>query len=211
MGHRPPAGGATTLGRKARPGDRFRASAGTDLTQLDVPGDVPAGPVPPAPAGQLGGGSNLILSRKGKPGHLLTQKYNRTLRWFPERRVVSMAWFEDGFFAANLHASTGSRAEKDVLRAAEIATGWAGEAPLLLGGDFNVRPRSSGVFDELHERFGVTLPTDPDGIDHLLVRGCHVVEPAEAWPPERRDVPDPESGLSIRLSDHSPVVARIDS
>jgi len=161
--------------------------------------------------GSWEGGSNLILSRKGKPGQLMTQSYNRTLCWLPERRVLSMARFEDGFFAANLHASTGPRAGKDVLRAAEIATGWAGDAPLLLGGDFNLRPRSSGVFAELHERFGFTLPSNPDGIDHLLVRGCHVVEPTEAWAPERRDVPDPESGLSIRLSDHSPVVARIDS
>jgi hypothetical protein len=35
-----------------------------------------------------------------------------------------------------------------------------------------------------------------------------VIDPPKAWPPEARDVVDPETGLKIRLSDHNPVIAR---
>ncbi|MDQ2622814.1 MAG: hypothetical protein M3Y45_07225, partial [Actinomycetota bacterium] len=92
----------------------------------------------------------------------------------------------------------------------EVAVNWADRAPLVFGGDFNVRPRNSPeVFAELHDHYSFTGPADPGSIDHLLLRGGHIEEPAVTWRPERRDVPDPESELSIRLSDHAPVVARI--
>jgi len=110
---------------------------------------------------------------------------------------------------ANLHA-TGDRPELatgDVLRAAEAATAWAGDAPLIFGGDLNLRPAETPtVFDELRERFGLAAPTSPDAIDHLLVRGLEIVEPSHPWPPERRELP--EDGLALRLSDHAPVAAR---
>lgn len=157
------------------------------------------------------GGSNLILVRKERPGSAIAQKENRNLTWAPERRVLSMVRLADGFCVANLHASTGrERGERDVLKAAEIAVHWAGDSPLILGGDFNIRPRKSeAVFTELREYYGFSEPTEPASIDHLLLRGGSVVEPTASWKPERRDVPDPESDLLVRLSDHSPVVSQI--
>jgi hypothetical protein len=35
-----------------------------------------------------------------------------------------------------------------------------------------------------------------------------VVEHPAAWPPDARDVVDPETGLKIRLSDHNPVIGK---
>jgi hypothetical protein len=65
------------------------------------------------------------------------------------------------------------------------------------------------VFERLESEFGFSAPSEPDSIDHLLVRGAGILEPAASWPPERRDVPDPATGLKLRLSDHSPVLSRI--
>ena len=95
------------------------------------------------------------------------------------------------------------------LAAAEYAVARAGDRPLVLGGDFNIRPRKSELFGELVTRFGFSPPTDPGSIDHLLVRNAEIVEQTKAWPPERRDVPDVDSDLMVRLSDHAPVVTSI--
>ncbi|HEX2096021.1 MAG TPA: hypothetical protein VHF50_01470, partial [Solirubrobacterales bacterium] len=109
---------------------------------------------------------------------------------------------------ANLHASANrpDLAAEDVLRAARIADEWAGEAPLLFGGDLNLQPHENGeVFDELRERFGLAPPTAPNAIDHLLARGLEVIERPRRWPAERREVR--RDGLALRLSDHAPVEA----
>ena len=46
--------------------------------------------------------------------------------------------------------------------AAERAVDWAGDMPLLFGGDFNLRPRENpGAFERLRERFGLREPTAP--------------------------------------------------
>jgi len=171
----------------------------------------PIARVRPHLPGSWEGGSNLVLVRKERPGSTIAQKENRTLAWTPERRALSLVRLGDGLSVANLHASTGQvRGERDVLKAAEIAVHWAGESPLVLGGDFNIRPRKSeAVFTELHEYYGFTEPTESGSIDHLLLRGGSVIEPTSSWKPERRDVPDPDSDLMIRLSDHSPVVSQI--
>ena len=167
-------------------------------------------------SGSWEGGSNLILVRGAscglegsRPGTAIEKFGQTTLTWFPERRVMSMVELECGLCVANFHASTGDRAAGDVLKAARLANSRAGDRPLLLGGDFNLRPRSGEVFGQLEAEFGLVGQTSPASIDHLLVRGVEVVEPAEAWPAARRDVPDPDTGLKIRLSDHAPVVTRI--
>ena len=36
-------------------------------------------------------------------------------------------------------------------RAAEAAVAWAADSPLILGGDFNVRPSQTRLFEELAE------------------------------------------------------------
>jgi hypothetical protein len=170
----------------------------------------------PQLVGSWEGGCNLTLVRgsvqgleSSRRGAEMTEFRRSTLAWLPERRVMSMVELGCGLCVVNFHASTGEKAAGDVMRTARMASERAGERPLLVGGDFNVRPRSSDVFDRLEGEFGLTGPTGPGSIDHLLTRGVEVLEPAEAWPAVRRDVPDPATGLMIRLSDHAPVVTRI--
>ena len=98
-------------------------------------------------------------------------------------------------------------ATEDVLRAARAATEFAGAAPLLFGGDLNLRPAEQpAVFERLREDFGLGAPTGPKAIDHLLARGLEVLEAPTAWPPQRRELA--LDGRALRLSDHAPVQAR---
>lgn len=159
--------------------------------------------------GSWEGGSNLILVRKGRPGTEIVDHRKAVLARRPERRVMSFVTTGGGLCVANLHASTGERSGDDVLKAARLAVEWAADRPLVLGGDFNLRPRSSAVFSQLSGEFGFSDPTGSDAIDHLLVRGANLLEPIASWSPERRDVPDQKTGLKVRLSDHSPVCCRI--
>ena len=66
---------------------------------------------------------------------------------------------------ANLHASAGRAlrdgAEREVVRAAERAVEWAGAAPLIFGGDLNLRPRDTAIYETLAGRFGFTNHTLP--------------------------------------------------
>jgi endonuclease/exonuclease/phosphatase family metal-dependent hydrolase len=136
----------------------------------------------------------------------------------PERRTMAFTRIAGGpgtddaavdLCVANLHA-TNDRPElatEDVLRAAEAASEWAGDAPLLFGGDLNLRPAESPqIFAELGERFGLAAPAGPDAIDHLLVRGLEILDSPHPWPPERRELR--HDGRALRLSDHAPVEAR---
>ncbi|MBA3262432.1 MAG: endonuclease/exonuclease/phosphatase family protein [Thermoleophilaceae bacterium] len=155
------------------------------------------------------GGSNQILVRH--PGRVLEHR-RLTLARLPERRRMEWARLELRELracVANLHASAGRPrlAAAEVLRAAGAAVDWSGDDPIVLGGDFNLRPaRDPEPFAELRERFGLGEPTGPRAIDHLLVRGLEVVERPRRLAPEEREVDDP-SALRIRLSDHAPVVA----
>ncbi len=165
--------------------------------------------VRPQLTGSWEGGCNLILVRKGRPGASIESRERARLRLWPERRMVSMVRTHSGICLANLHASTGERAEADVLKAAGLVLEWAGDAPVVLGGDFNLRPASSDLFAELERLYGLTGNTGPKAIDHLLSRGTGVLEAPAAWPDVRRDVPDPVTGLRLRLSDHAPVICRL--
>jgi endonuclease/exonuclease/phosphatase family metal-dependent hydrolase len=150
------------------------------------------------------GGSNLTLVR----GAEIVERRELVLREaVPERRALAFTRASSGLSVANFHASTLDRlAEEEIIGAAEKVLEWVGDAPLIFGGDFNVRPASSGLYDELARRFGLQAPTAADAIDHLLISGLEIVEPAHAWPPERREVRD-GTELAIRLSDHAPVEA----
>jgi endonuclease/exonuclease/phosphatase family metal-dependent hydrolase len=155
------------------------------------------------------GGANVTLVRTdGQLGGIAERRELTIHTGRPERRAMAFTRTESGLCVANLHATNDrpALAAEDVLRAAEAATRWAGDAPLLFGGDLNLRPgEDPGVFAELGERFGLAGPTGPRAIDHLLTRGLEIVEPARQWPPDRREVDG--GGLRLRLSDHTPVEA----
>ncbi|MFN8163906.1 MAG: endonuclease/exonuclease/phosphatase family protein [Solirubrobacterales bacterium] len=156
------------------------------------------------------GGSNLTLVRvPGRLGGIAERRGLAIHEGEPERRAMALTRTASGLCVANLHATNDhpELASADVLLAARAATEWAGPAPLIFGGDLNLRPAENpGVFERLHEEFGLAAPTAPRAIDHLLVRGLEVVEPPTAWPPERRELP--LDGRALRLSDHAPVQAR---
>jgi endonuclease/exonuclease/phosphatase family metal-dependent hydrolase len=169
------------------------------------------------------GGSNLTLVRgslvtrrvheephDGEGDGVIAERRELTIHeGRPERRAMAFTRTASGLCVANLHATNDrpDLATEDVLRAAGAACGWAGEAPLLFGGDLNLRPEETpAAFAELRERFGLTAPTGPHAIDHLLARGLDVVEAPRRWPPERRELR--EDGRALRLSDHAPVEAR---
>jgi endonuclease/exonuclease/phosphatase family metal-dependent hydrolase len=125
-----------------------------------------------------GGGANAILVRTGA----IAERRRLLLRRLPERRVahgvrIGRTWF------VNLHATAHvpAKAEEDVALAARAARVWAGDAPIVFGGDLNLRaPRIDG-FTHVGGR----------DVDHLFVR--HL----EAMGPERL-----ERGT---LSDHVPL------
>jgi endonuclease/exonuclease/phosphatase family metal-dependent hydrolase len=126
----------------------------------------------------------------------------------PERRAMAFTRTASGLCVANLHATNDrpALAAADVLKAAQAATEWAGDLPLLFGGDLNLRPAGDpGVFEELEGRFGLTGNTGPQAIDHLLSRGLNVVAASAPWPPEGRELR--AKGRALRLSDHAPVQA----
>jgi endonuclease/exonuclease/phosphatase family metal-dependent hydrolase len=156
------------------------------------------------------GGSNLTLIRvPGRLGGIAERRELAIHEGEPERRAMAFTRTASGLCIANLHATNDKPklATEDVLKAARAATEWAGEAPLILGGDLNLRPQENpAAFARLREDFGLEGETGPRAIDHLLTRGIEVLEPTVAWPPERRELP--LDGRALRLSDHAPIEAR---
>jgi endonuclease/exonuclease/phosphatase family metal-dependent hydrolase len=162
------------------------------------------------------GGSNLTLVRRRAAA--IVERRELVIRRGPnpERRTmaftrVRLAEPAGGqLCVANLHASAGAPmrtfAEEEALLAAERSVELAGNAPLILGGDLNLRPAETDVYERLAERFRLRGTTARDSLDHLLARGLETLEAPHAWAPERREVR--EGRLAIRLSDHAPVEAR---
>lgn len=161
------------------------------------------------------GGSNLTLIRTTRlPGPVIAERLMHRLTLRPERRAMAFTRLANGLCIGNLHASAERpAAETELPDAARMAARWAGPEPLLLGGDFNLRPALSGfVFEALERDHGLAAATGPKVIDHLLARGVEVMDAPQQWAPERREIPDPTATggrvLPIRLSDHSPVEVR---
>jgi endonuclease/exonuclease/phosphatase family metal-dependent hydrolase len=158
------------------------------------------------------GGSNLMLVRGG-----FEIVERRELELYPgpepERRVMGFTRVRrdgtDRLCVANTHLtarrSRRDLAERELLDAAKAATAWAASDPLILGGDFNVRPSESTVYELLAEHYSLTGITSPRSLDHLLARGLEPEGPRRAWAPDEREV-QTDAG-AIRLSDHAPVEA----
>jgi endonuclease/exonuclease/phosphatase family metal-dependent hydrolase len=157
------------------------------------------------------GGSNATLVRRP---WTIAERRSELLNPLPRRRLLERRRMALAMLACrgaevlvgNLHATASAQpqAEQDVRRAAALAVGAARGRPLLLGGDFNLRPSRSAAFGELDRDHGLAAPTAPDAIDHLLVRGLRVTAPPRRWPVDARELPG-EDGRRLRLSDHAPV------
>jgi endonuclease/exonuclease/phosphatase family metal-dependent hydrolase len=156
------------------------------------------------------GGSNQLLVR---PPWRIDDVLRLELTRRPERRSMLCALVcgprDRALLVANLHASAGlpAAAAREVLAAAETALDLADGAPVVFGGDLNLRPaQMPQPFEQLRERFGLNGPVEPRSLDHLLVRGLEVIEPAHALPAAAREVPGPH-GRVLQLSDHACVTA----
>jgi endonuclease/exonuclease/phosphatase family metal-dependent hydrolase len=129
-----------------------------------------------------GGGANAILVR----GDAIVEHRLRRLCICPERRWVHAVRLHNvGIWVANVHAGGPVR---DAHLAAESALRWAGEAPVILGGDFNIRRLA------LH---GFACAAGHD-VDYVLARGVSATSGVEVL----------EHG---RLSDHAPVAVTVAS
>ena len=170
------------------------------------------------------GGSNLTLLRGAMLGGAdpaIAERRELVIHeGRPERRMMAFTRTSSGLCVANLHATNDRPdiAGPEVLRAAETAIEWAGNAPLLFGGDLNLRPAEQPeVFEQLRDGYGLAPPTGPHAIDHLLARDIELVEPpVPLLHPEVERPADyrgplgvwrREAGRRIRLSDHAPVGA----
>jgi endonuclease/exonuclease/phosphatase family metal-dependent hydrolase len=104
---------------------------------------------------------------------------------------------------ANVHADPGENRHQ-LERAGYVLERFARGAPMVLGGDFNA-DADSAALRTLVARGWLDNSADV-GIDHILVRGMRVDQPAARWAPERRDLAL-NGGPPVRLSDHDPVDA----
>ena len=166
--------------------------------------------------GSWEGGANLILAR---PPWQVVEGASVLLNPFRERRLrerrrlalVRLVYDSREVCVGNVHLTAGApdAAAREAHRAAETALEWARGAPLVLGGDFNVRG-THPIFGDLCSLVGLCGAANPHGIDHILSRGLDTVSPPLSWAPERREL-DVLAGLErrrLRLSDHAPVEAR---
>jgi endonuclease/exonuclease/phosphatase family metal-dependent hydrolase len=139
-----------------------------------------------------GGGCNAILSRMPIDEHAALR-----LRVRPERRVAQLARLHDGVCVANFHASTRvALAEHELRRLWQRALQFAGEQPLVLGGDLNLR-------EPLAPSSAIAHVARRD-VDHIFARGFA--------PAGEADVPARSVSLDARevqLSDHPPLRVRV--
>jgi len=167
------------------------------------------------------GGSNTTLVRRpwqiveGSTRSLLLNPLSER-RLVERRRMafmrVRLAVTATELCVANLHATTRppTQTGRELVRAAQTAVDWASGTPIVLGGDFNLRPAAApAVYERLERELGFLAPTAADSIDHLLVRGLDILEAPERWPAEQRELEIRLDGGSrkVRLSDHAPVEA----
>ena len=175
-----PPGWGPVLGRACRAGAR------TALTSRNwvLPASRRAAERRPDVIKSWGGGANAILVRdEGVLEHRV-----RTLRSWPERRVVHGVRLERGWWVCNLHAQSHpeARAQADVARAADTAIAWSPGAPVVLGGDLHTRDPVVPGFELVAGH----------GVDHVLARLLRAGGPGRTL----------QRG---RLSDHAPLLAHV--
>ena len=136
-----------------------------------------------------GGGCNAILVRRGGGAGPVVEHRARRLRLLPERRRLHAVRLAGGAWVGNLHLTVrdAQAALEEARLAAATARAWAAGAPLVLGGDFNVR----GLALE-----GLACAANHD-VDYVFAGGAA----RPAGPPAVLD--------RGRLSDHAPVAVTV--
>ena len=127
-----------------------------------------------------GGSCNAILVR----GDSIAEHRVRRLCIWPERRWVHAVRLRDaGVWVANVHCGGPAR---DARRAGETVVRWAGDLPVVFGGDFNIRGLALDGF----------ACAGGHDVDYVFVRGLSGASQADVL----------DRG---RLSDHAPVAVTI--
>lgn len=138
------------------------------------------------------GGANAVLSREG------VREYRAMrLRTWPERRVAQLVRLPSGVCVANYHGSARAQlAEEELDELWQRALAFAGDAPLVLGGDLNLRSPRAPSPDIAH--------VASHDVDHIFARGLRATGGAHT--PDRRL----ELGERIvDLSDHPPLAVAL--
>jgi serine/threonine protein kinase/endonuclease/exonuclease/phosphatase family metal-dependent hydrolase len=139
-----------------------------------------------------GGGCNALLARVAIAEH----RALRLRRW-PERRVAQLVRLADGTAIVNFHASTRAElAQAELARLWRHALGWAARAPMVLGGDLNLRQARAPAREIVHAA--------QRDVDHLFALGLQPCAPAQAL--DRTVV---VRGRPLELSDHPPLAVTL--
>jgi endonuclease/exonuclease/phosphatase family metal-dependent hydrolase len=139
-----------------------------------------------------GGGCNAVLARNGIAEHRPLR-----LRLWPERRVAQLIRLESGTCLVNFHGSA-----REALAGDELAVLWqaalsfSAGAPLVLGGDLNLRRPTAPSHDVAH--------VASRDVDHLFARGLRQCGAAQRL--DRRTV---IATGSVELSDHVPLAVSL--
>jgi endonuclease/exonuclease/phosphatase family metal-dependent hydrolase len=137
-----------------------------------------------------GGGANAVLAREP-----IVADVSLRLRRWPERRVAQLVRLRSGPCVANYHASARvALAEDELTRLTDRALSWAGGAPLVLGGDLNLRAPAPRDLVHVAAR----------DVDHLFVRGLDL-----DGEPELLDRSASSDAGAVELSDHPPLRVRL--
>jgi endonuclease/exonuclease/phosphatase family metal-dependent hydrolase len=127
-----------------------------------------------------GGGANAVLVR----GRRIVARRTLRLAVVPERRWLIGVRLDDGLWVGDLHTSGRGRGEP--ARAASALRRWADQAPVVLGGDFNLKAVALDGYEHVAGFH----------VDHVLARDLTAAAPAEV--------------LDARpLSDHAPVLVSL--
>jgi endonuclease/exonuclease/phosphatase family metal-dependent hydrolase len=132
-----------------------------------------------------GGGANAILARP--PGHIRRHLTLRLCR-LPERRMLQAVRLESGVWVGNLHASVrnDAGARREAALAARTVLAWSEGAPVVLGGDFNVRGLALDGFEQMAR----------SDVDYVFAAGWNAGGLSQVLP-------------HGRLSDHAPLAVTL--
>jgi endonuclease/exonuclease/phosphatase family metal-dependent hydrolase len=135
-----------------------------------------------------GGGSNAILARQA-----IVEHHTLRLRARPERRVAQLARLGDGTCVVNFHGSARvGLAEAELERLWDRALAFAPDAPLILGGDLNLRS-----------------PVAPPHVAHLARRDVDHIFARDMKPCSDAELLDRRLTVGervVELSDHVPLL-----
>jgi endonuclease/exonuclease/phosphatase family metal-dependent hydrolase len=135
-----------------------------------------------------GGGCNAVLARQR-----ITEHHAERLRWVPERRVAQLVRLADGICVVNFHGSSRPQLAREELAALwGKAVSFSAGAPLVLGGDLNLREPLLPADEIAH--------VASRDVDHIFARGF-----VEFGLAQQLDRHVEVGERRVELSDHPPL------